>query len=152
MEARPAPPPVDRIRLTRVHDEAESAHRRARRARQEIGGTPRTRPLAFSERSPITYARAIAASCVPLELWWSVKDRIVVNQRDQTGALYRRILELRPDAPVTAYVGSWRHSAEMHAESRLPAALMELRLRPGRLRTPGIRVYPPADTLNGRPC
>jgi dipeptidyl aminopeptidase/acylaminoacyl peptidase len=121
-------------------------------ARQEIGGTPRARPLAFAQRSPMTYARAIAASCVPLELWWSVKDRIVVNQRDQTGALYRRIIELRPDAPVTAYVGSWRHSAEMHAESRLPVALMALGLLPGRPRTPGIRVYPPEDTLNGRPC
>ena len=75
-----------------------------------------------------------------------------MNQRDQTGALYRRIIELRPDAPVTAYVGSWRHSAEMHAESRLPVALMALGLLPGRPRTPGIRVYPPEDTLNGRPC
>jgi len=114
-------------------------------ARQEFGGTPRTRPLAYSERSPATYARAIAASCVPLQLWWSVKDRIVVDQRHQSGALYRRISELRPDAPVTAFVGAWRHSREMHAETRLPLALAALGLLPenSNLRTPGLRVYPP---------
>jgi dipeptidyl aminopeptidase/acylaminoacyl peptidase len=123
-------------------------------ARQEIGGPPRTRRVAYASRSPVTYARAIAASCVPLELWWSVKDRIVVNQRYQTGALYRSILKFRPDAPVTAYVGWWRHSAEMHAEARLPLALTAFGLLPGRVptSTPGVRVYPPADTLNGRPC
>jgi pimeloyl-ACP methyl ester carboxylesterase len=121
-------------------------------ARQEIGGTPRARPLAYAQRSPVTYARRIAASCVPLELWWSVKDRIVVNQRYQSGALYARIIKARPDAPVTAYVGSWRHSVEMRAEARLPAALTALRLLPGHARTPGVRVFPPADTLNGRPC
>jgi dipeptidyl aminopeptidase/acylaminoacyl peptidase len=121
-------------------------------ARQEVGGTPRTRRFAYARRSPLTYARSIAASCVPLELWWSVKDQIVVNQRYQTGELYRRIVKLRPDAPVTAYVGFWRHSAEMHAESRLPVALAGLGLLRGHPRTPGIRVYPPADTLKGRPC
>jgi dipeptidyl aminopeptidase/acylaminoacyl peptidase len=90
-------------------------------ARQEIGGTPRTRPLAYVERSPYTYARAIAASCVPLQLWWSTKDRIVADQRHQSEALYLRIRALNPRAPVSAFVGTWRHSAEMR--TRLPAAL-----------------------------
>lgn len=116
-------------------------------ARQEVGGTPVTRPLAYAERSPATYVRAIAASCVPLQLWWSVKDRVVSNQRYQSGELYRRIRELRPGAPVTAFVGAWRHSREMHAETRLPIALAALGLLPGylKLRPSGISVYAPSD-------
>ena len=49
-------------------------------AREELGGTPRTRPGAYAVRSPVTYVRSIATSCVPLQLWWSVADRIVMNQ------------------------------------------------------------------------
>jgi poly(3-hydroxybutyrate) depolymerase len=97
-------------------------------ARQEIGGTPKTRPLAFAVRSPITYARSIAASCVPLQLWWSVQDRIVVDQARQSGALYRKIKELNPKEPVQAYVGYWSHSAEMQAKRRLPLALAQFGL------------------------
>jgi len=119
-------------------------------ARQEVGGSPATRRLAYSTRSPVTYTRAIAASCVPLQLWWSVKDRIVLNQRYQSGVLYQRIVKLRPDAPVTAFVGAWRHSAEMHAESRLPVALTGLGLLPGKLKTSGVHVFPPAgDAIGG---
>jgi pimeloyl-ACP methyl ester carboxylesterase len=92
-------------------------------AREEIGGTPATRPLAYVERSPSTYVRRIAASCVPLQLWWSAEDRIVLDQQRQSGAFFERIVELNPNAPVTAYVGIWQHSAEMHAHGRLPAAL-----------------------------
>ena len=114
-------------------------------ARQEVGGTPVRRPLAYSERSPATYVRAIAASCVPLQLWWSVKDRIVMNQRHQSAELFRRISKLRPNAPVTAFVGAWRHSAEMHAESRLPVALMALGLLPGKVRTSGLHVFAPDE-------
>jgi pimeloyl-ACP methyl ester carboxylesterase len=123
-------------------------------ARQEVGGTPVTRPLAYSERSPVTYVRAIAASCVPLQLWWSVKDRIVSNQRYQSGALYRRISELRPDAPVTAFVGSWRHSREMHAETRLPLALAALGLLRGHssLRPVGVHVYAPQGVGSESRC
>ena len=41
---------------------------RARRARRHA----RTRaPCAYAVRSPVTYVRSIAASCVPLQLWWS---------------------------------------------------------------------------------
>ncbi len=119
-------------------------------ARQEVGGSPVTRPLAYSLRSPMTYVRTIATSCVPLQLWWSVKDRIVLNQRYQSGVLYQRIVKLRPDAPVTAFVGAWRHSAEMHAESRLPVALTALGLLPGKVKTSGVHVYPPAsDAIGG---
>jgi pimeloyl-ACP methyl ester carboxylesterase len=114
-------------------------------ARQEVGGTPATRPLAYSERSPATYARTIAASCVPLQLWWSVKDRIVADQQRQSAALFRRIAELNPAAPVTAFVGAWNHSAEMQAGARLPAALVAFGLLPdgAKVRTSGLHVIAP---------
>src|SRR6478752_2285087 len=99
-------------------------------ARVEIGGGPRSRAAAFAERSPVTYARAIAFSCVPLELWWSTKDRIVTDQSRQSGALFTRLTQLNPTASVAAFVGTWRHSAEMHARTRLPAVVAWLGLVP----------------------
>jgi poly(3-hydroxybutyrate) depolymerase len=99
-------------------------------ARIEIGGGPANRPAAYAERSPITYARSIAFSCVPLELWWSTKDQIVTDQPRQSGALFTRLIQLNPDAPVAAFVGTWRHSAEMHWRTRLPAVVAWLGLLP----------------------
>jgi hypothetical protein len=99
-------------------------------ARQETGGSPKTHPGAYALRSPATYVRSIAASCVPLQLWWSRSDRIVMNQRYQSQALFRRIKSLNPKAPVQAYVGYWAHSREMTAKTRLPLALAEFGLLP----------------------
>jgi poly(3-hydroxybutyrate) depolymerase len=99
-------------------------------ARIEIGGGPANRPAAYAERSPITYARSIAFSCVPLELWWSTKDQIVTDQARQSGALFTRLIGLNPDAPVAVFVGAWRHSAEMHWTTRLPAVVAWLGLLP----------------------
>jgi hypothetical protein len=67
---------------------------------------------------------------VPLQLWWSVKDRIVRDQARQSAALFRRLGRLNPHAPLFAFVGSWRHSAEMRSTSRLPAALGTFGLLP----------------------
>jgi pimeloyl-ACP methyl ester carboxylesterase len=115
-------------------------------AKQEIGGTPRTRPGAYAVRSPMTYARSLAFSCVPLQIWWSVSDRIVVHQQTgQSGALYRAIKKLNPKAPVEAYVGYWKHSHEMQARTRLPLALAQfglLQTQPRRLAN-GMHVLPP---------
>lgn len=97
-------------------------------ARDEIGGTPRTNPRGYAARSPISFAREIARSGVPLHIWWSTRDRIVRNQRDESGLLYRRIKAIAPRAPVTEYVGRWAHSKEMHALARLPLALVRLGL------------------------
>src|SRR5262245_57393996 len=91
-------------------------------ARLEVGGSPKTRPTAYAKRSPFTYARRIAFSCVPLQLWWSIKDRIV-PQGWQSDVLFAKIRQLNPSAPIEAFVGNWRHSAEMRAALRLPAAL-----------------------------
>lgn len=119
-------------------------------ARKEVGGTPVTRPLAYSERSPTTYFRAIATSCVQLQLWWSVKDQIVGDQQHQSGALFQLIGRLSPGAPVTAYVGDWRHSAEMHANTRLPAALTAFGLLPEQPmpQLPGLHVLAPTEAAS----
>jgi len=112
-------------------------------ARVEVGGSPRLAPHAYSRRSPITYASRLAASCVPLQLWWSVADRIVVAQARQSGALLSRIVELNPAAPVRAFVGFWRHSREMQARTQLPLALATFDLLPRVIKPVGLVVVPP---------
>jgi hypothetical protein len=97
-------------------------------ARLEIGGTPQTVPAAYAARSPIHYVRQLAYSWVPLHIWWSLRDRIVVDQKQESGRLYHAILAANPEAPVSSYVGTWAHSAEMRATARLPLALVKLHL------------------------
>ncbi|MHB8641987.1 MAG: alpha/beta hydrolase family protein [Gaiellaceae bacterium] len=97
-------------------------------ARIEIGGTPVTLPRAYAARSPLSWAAAIARSGVPLRIWWSTKDKIVTNQYDESGRMYREIKRINPRAPVTQYVGTWAHSDEFHASRRLPLALVYLGL------------------------
>jgi hypothetical protein len=96
--------------------------------RTEVGGTPRQVPNAYRIRSPITYARQIARSHVPLELWWSTNDTVIVNQATQAGGFYRKLMHDDPEAPVLAVAGSWPHSAVASASSRLPYALARLGL------------------------
>jgi len=97
-------------------------------ARLEFGGIPRARHDAYADRSPIYYARELASSGVPLQIWWSTHDQIVVNQTHESGLLYRAIKQLNPRAPVTQTVGTWRHTAEMHPWGRMPLALARLGL------------------------
>lgn len=92
-------------------------------ARREVGGTPWNDPRDYALRSPLDDARAIARSGVPLQLWWSTQDRIVVDQAEQSGLLYRRIEQLHPRASLRAFVGTWVHTAEMRWNRRLPVAL-----------------------------
>jgi len=93
-------------------------------ARIEIGGTPEQVPRAYAARSPLTFAREIAQSGVPLHLWWSTRDRIVRDQNAESGALYRAIRRINPKAPLTKYVGTWAHSREMRPLTRLPLLLI----------------------------
>jgi pimeloyl-ACP methyl ester carboxylesterase len=106
-----------------------------RLARLEFGGVPRARGDAWADRSPIYYSREIAFSNVPLEIWWSTRDRIVVDGDSQSGLLYRAIMQLNPLAPVVQVVGTWHHTAEMRAIRRMPLALARmglLRFEPAR--------------------
>jgi dienelactone hydrolase len=99
-----------------------------RLARLEFGGIPRLAADAWADRSPIYYSRELAFSDVPLELWWSRRDRIVVDQASQSGLLYRAIQRLNPRAPVVQVVGEWQHTAEMRPLRRLPFALARIGL------------------------
>ena len=108
-----------------------------RLARLEIGGPPRTAGESYEARSPSDLARAIALSGVPLELWWSVRDRIVLDEAAQSGRLYREIKRLAPDARVREVVGRWAHTAELDA--KLPIALRWLGLLPQRNRRNPVR-------------
>jgi pimeloyl-ACP methyl ester carboxylesterase len=107
-------------------------HRLQWLARVEFGGTPITDPGAYRVRSPIDWARQIAFSHVPLQIWWSTRDQIVVDQRQQSGLLCREIMRLNPDAPVREFVGTWAHTWEMRAVTRLPIALGLFHLLPSR--------------------
>jgi hypothetical protein len=98
-----------------------------RLARREIGGTPASRPRAYARRSPLSYARAIANSGVPLQLWWSRSDR-VVRARDQSVPLVRALRRINPDAPLETFVGSWPHSADMRPYFMLIPALRKFGL------------------------
>jgi pimeloyl-ACP methyl ester carboxylesterase len=92
-------------------------------AREEIGGTPLTDPAAYAARSPDTFVRQIALSGVPLQLYWSSRDRVISDQRDETAVLDTEILGWDPDARVWDFRGDWAHTAEMRPWGRLPRAL-----------------------------
>src|SRR6185437_2049089 len=53
-------------------------------ARREIGGTPATDPRGYALRSPLDWARKLAFSGVPLQIWWSTRDRVVTDQRNES--------------------------------------------------------------------
>lgn len=101
-----------------------------RLAREEVGGTPASDSAAYAARSPLDHAAALAFSGVPLELWWSTRDRVVADGRAQAGALFRRILALNPRAPVVQVVGRWGHCRELRWNRALPTALRLLGLLP----------------------
>jgi poly(3-hydroxybutyrate) depolymerase len=92
-------------------------------ARREIGGTPSSDPRGYAVRSPLDWARRIAVSGVPLQIWWSTKDRTVTDQWNESGRLYDAIKRLNPNAPVSEFVGTWAHTTEMKSHGYLPYAL-----------------------------
>jgi pimeloyl-ACP methyl ester carboxylesterase len=110
-------------------------------ARTEIGGSPAKIPSAYRIRSPLTYARQLAFSHVPLQIWWSPRDRIVIDQQRQSARLFHLLLRLSPNADVIGFTGGWRHSAEMRAKTRLPLSLALFGLLPARYaNTSGVRI------------
>ena len=115
-------------------------------ANAEVGGNVARMPGAYARRSPSTYAKRIAASCVPLQLWWSVSDRTIRDERHQAGGLFRRVTRLNIYAPVQAFVGSWIHTRAMRARTRLPVALANFDLVPWTDPPIGLQITdPPAD-------
>ena len=110
------------------------------RAKIEFGGTPAQVPHAYAVRSPSFWLNAIAHSGVPLQLWWSFRDRVIVDQAGQTGRFFRRLHSVAPAAPIQEIVGYWQHAHEMHPGTQLPAALACLGLiAPAGIRVPAYR-------------
>ncbi|MDQ2967492.1 MAG: hypothetical protein M3R37_04135 [Actinomycetota bacterium] len=99
-------------------------------ARREIGGTPETAPAKFAERSPLSYGRAIAESCVPVQIWWSRTDETVLDPARQSGRMFRALRGLHPHAAVDEFVGEWDHTDAMRSETDLPKMLARLGLLP----------------------
>jgi poly(3-hydroxybutyrate) depolymerase len=98
--------------------------------RLEVGGTPKTNETGYVLRSPSHWTRQIADSGVPLQVWWSTADQIVVDQQGQSAAFFAEVKRLRRHGRLDSVVGAWRHSAEMRSTSQLPQALTWLGLLP----------------------
>jgi pimeloyl-ACP methyl ester carboxylesterase len=99
-------------------------------ARLELGGTPSEVPDAYRRRSPDAYLDAIAFSGVPLQIYWSVRDRVISDQVDEAGLLAADIRTINPAAKLWDFEGAWDHTAEMQARRRLPRALERFGLLP----------------------
>jgi poly(3-hydroxybutyrate) depolymerase len=99
-------------------------------ARRELGGTPAQRPRAYALRSPDHYVLQIADAGIPLQLFWSPRDKVIADQRVETGLLATDILRDDPDSKLWDFKGEWNHTAEMRASRRLPRALARFGLLP----------------------
>jgi poly(3-hydroxybutyrate) depolymerase len=99
-------------------------------ARVEVGGTPGANPDAYVLRSPFNWIHQIARSGVPLQIWWSDADEIVIDQRTQSGRFYDALRRLNPRGRVEERLGSWSHTAESYAGLQLPGAVAWLGLGP----------------------
>ena len=107
-------------------------------ARLEFGGTPQSAPALYTARSPSAKLRAYARSTTPLQLWWSRRDAVVTDEREQTQAFFARLIALAPAAPVQQIVGYWEHAHAFHPETQLRIALACFGLLPVR----GVTVPP----------
>jgi pimeloyl-ACP methyl ester carboxylesterase len=99
-------------------------------AREEIGGAPAQVPAAYAARSPDHFTRQIADSGVPIQLYWSTRDRIIRDQPEETGQLAIAIHRDDPRDRLWDFEGEWRHTAEMQPTRRLPRALARFGLLP----------------------
>lgn len=122
------------------------------KARIEFGGAPAQVPRAYAVRSPSQWVDAIARSSVPLQLWWSFRDKVITDQPRQTGLFYRRLVATAPAAPVQQVVGYWQHAHEMHPATQLPAALACFGLvDPAGLRVPAYDQHGPDGPIEELP-
>jgi dienelactone hydrolase len=134
-------PATDMTRRYRDFARLHGGRSLQRLARREIGGTPAQVPRAYAVRSPDRYAGRIAASGVPLEIYWSTHDRVIADQRQEAGLLVAQMRRDDLDAHVWDFEGNWAHTAEMRANRRLPRALARLGLLPW-ADAPAVRATP----------
>jgi poly(3-hydroxybutyrate) depolymerase len=88
------------------------------KATRELGGTPRRVPWLYRRRSPTTFARTIAFSGVPVQLWWNPREDVVVHQATTQSGAFARVLE-RLGAPVFPVVHSQPHGEVFRAANSL---------------------------------
>jgi dienelactone hydrolase len=96
---------------------------RAEQAKEtrEVGGTPARVPWLYQRRSPAAFARTIAFSGVPLQLWWNPHETTVVHQATtQSGAFVRELRRLNPAAPVDGVVHHHPHGWVFRSQDALP--------------------------------
>jgi pimeloyl-ACP methyl ester carboxylesterase len=98
-------------------------------ARLEVGGTPRTNPTAYVLRSPTHWIREVARSGVPLQVWWSLADAVVLDQIHQSAHFVEELRRLRPRGRVEPVTGLWSHS-QGFSTVQLPGAARWLGLLP----------------------
>ena len=96
--------------------------------RREVGGTPATEPQEFETRSVFTYAKAIATSGVPLQIWWTHADQIIVHPELHSGKLVTELKKLDPDEPLKVHTGQWVHTHVLRYDRQLPQMLVGLGL------------------------
>ena len=89
-------------------------------------------PGAYARRSPDHYVRQLALSRVPLQIFWSTRDRVIADQYSESGALSDAIMRANPRAKLWEFQGEWAHTAEMSSRRRLPRALARFGLLPWR--------------------
>jgi hypothetical protein len=97
-------------------------------ARLEVGGTPSTNPRAYLLRSPMNWIGEIAQSGVPLQVWWSDADEIVVDQSTQSGRFFTELRARGPRGRLERVTGSWSHTAQSYSQLQLPGAVTWLGL------------------------
>jgi len=91
------------------------------KATREVGGTPARVPWLFRRRSPASFARTIAFSGVPLQIWWNPHEDVVVHQgTTQSGAFSRLLRRLDPGVPLTPIVHDQPHGEVFRSTSSLP--------------------------------
>ena len=75
-------------------------------ARRETGGTPTSAPAAYAARSPLTYVKTLAGLRVQVQVWWSIKDRIVVDSDTaQAGRLCGKRRRIDPNNTLVGIKG-----------------------------------------------
>jgi poly(3-hydroxybutyrate) depolymerase len=90
-------------------------------ARIEVGGTPQKNAAGYVLRSPTHWLQQVAESAVPLSIWWSVADQIVLDQVHQSAHFYEQVRNLRRRGRLEAVTGFWTHS-QAFADIQLPGA------------------------------